>query len=236
MLGRKQGRLYCGVDCWEEEGRHSILCRPVRASDARALDAAARARRKRARGGDEGGGSAWGNFFGRSGRNSNDGSSSPKPIRALHRSMATFAMLFGLAGILCVTGKILTGSYFVHPPSLRSLRGAGDNSMSSILTMYEDEISGSSHSEERRHRILAILKTRWPECYRDGLTSAECKAIIDADIANMFTDEDRNITSHVVKVRSLDDESYNQVVISTTSASGGLTKGVFHDGMVYYAL
>ena len=38
--------------------------------------------------------------------------------------------------------------------------------------------------EDKRQRILAILKTKRPECLEQNLTSLECKELIDYEIKN----------------------------------------------------
>lgn len=111
------------------------------------------------------------------------------------------------------------------------------NDVENVLSWFETTISTSPHySPEQKRRALAILKTRWPECMDNNLTSQECKELIDADIENLFTGIDKNITSHIVQVRRIEDDNYNLVVIQTSSESGGLVQGPFGDGIVYYHL
>ena len=88
-----------------------------------------------------------------------------------------------------------------------------------------------------QQQFLAILKTRWPECVNDGLTSSECKDLVDNEIqsTNLFTDNDKDITTHILHTRSLLDTTYNAVVIRVVEGSGRVV-GVYRDGLVYYDL
>lgn len=90
--------------------------------------------------------------------------------------------------------------------------------------------------EDKRQRILAILKTKWPECLEQNLTSLECKELIDYEIKNttLFTGaQDKAISTVILRTRNMEDENFNWIVIRTNSNSGR-TIGVWGDGWVYY--
>lgn len=90
--------------------------------------------------------------------------------------------------------------------------------------------------EDKRQRILAILKTKWPECLEQNLTSLECKELIDYEIKNttLFTGaRDKAISTIILHKRNMEDENFNWIVIRTNSNSGR-TIGVWGDGWVYY--
>jgi len=90
--------------------------------------------------------------------------------------------------------------------------------------------------EVKRQRILAILKTKWPECLEQNLTSLECKELIDYEIKNttLFTGaQDKSISTVILRTRNMEDENFNWIVIRTNSNSGR-TIGVWGDGWVYY--
>ena len=83
-------------------------------------------------------------------------------------------------------------------------------------------------------QLLAILKTKWPECIDDNLTALQCKALIDNEIQNteLFTGPvDKAIQTVILHTRTVEDDNYNYVVIRT-NADSGRTTGVWQDGWV----
>ena len=85
-------------------------------------------------------------------------------------------------------------------------------------------------------QLLAILKTKWPECIEQNLTSLQCKALIDNEIqhTDLFTGGvDKAIITVVLHTRTEMDDNYNYVVIRTNEESGR-TAGVWQDSWVYY--
>lgn len=115
----------------------------------------------------------------------------------------------------------------------RKLSSSEINEVEKFRGWVEDR--ANNFSSEQKRRFLAILKTKWPECVDDKRTSDDCKSIIEYEIANtnLFTENDKLITVHVLHIRSEVDDLYNAVVIRTNEVTGRVA-GVYNDGMVYY--
>eukprot|EP00984_Skeletonema_dohrnii_P017316 scaffold7864_cov122-Skeletonema_dohrnii-CCMP3373.AAC.6 len=102
------------------------------------------------------------------------------PVSPLHRrpkkrlDVATFLVLIGLAGMI-----YLMEAQF---PSDRDLaRTDAQTKEMNEFTAWAQEATNDIGDEVQRQRLLAILKTKWPECIEQNLTSLQCKALIDND-------------------------------------------------------
>jgi len=121
---------------------------------------------------------------------------------------------------------------------------AGRRALSTTEVKEVDKFAGwvnekaSSFDEDQRHRFLAILKTKWPECVVLSWSALQCKNHIDQQIQSSFyfSGEDKNLKTEIMNLRSEYDDTYNTVVIRTNGTTG-LTSGTAssnYDGMVSY--
>lgn len=81
-------------------------------------------------------------------------------------------------------------------------------------------------------QILAVAKTQWPECTSRKLSAVQCKNLIDAEVLDMNTENDRFIRTIVVGKRNVNDELSNSIVIFMDDYDRVL--GRDGDGMIYY--
>ena len=83
-------------------------------------------------------------------------------------------------------------------------------------------------------QLLAVTKKSWKECRQQKMSAPDCKAFIDGEIFNLFTDRDRYIRSVIMGKRRKTDEHYNAVTIYI--GDNDMTEGLFGDGIVTYEL
>lgn len=92
--------------------------------------------------------------------------------------------------------------------------------------------SGGDYSVEDKKRILAVAKTRWPECIQGNKSVDQCKTLIDQEVLDLNTENDRFIRTIIVGKRNEDDDLSNAIVVPMGDDDRVI--GRDGDGLIYY--
>ncbi|KAL9182816.1 hypothetical protein ACHAXT_004095 [Thalassiosira profunda] len=93
-------------------------------------------------------------------------------------------------------------------------------------------VEASEYTDDEKERALAVAKDRWPGCVSARLSAIQCKNMIDQEVLDGNTENDRFIRTIIVGKRKKNDPLSNSIVIMMDDHDRVL--GRDGDGMIHY--